>query len=266
MPTPDTFFVRPARRSDLRVLGRLGAALAHAHHSWDPGRFFVVDDMEKGYAWWLGKELKNRRAVVLVAERCGRVIGYAYGRLERRDWNALRDACAVGVDLMVEPGQRGRGVGRALAMALLQALGRLRAPRVILLAAVPNRKAQRLFRQLGFRPTVIEMMRELAAEEKPPRGGRQSRRQLTASRRGPLRPPRSRSPAPRSARVFADNGHVAHLMRACSRPTAPRSKSALRRACRKRTCTTGSPNMPEHRVGSRRWRSGRKPCHTCCQG
>jgi hypothetical protein len=31
------------------------------------------------------------------------VVGYAYGRLEPRDWNSLRDACGVGVDLVVVP-------------------------------------------------------------------------------------------------------------------------------------------------------------------
>lgn len=156
--------IRPARRSDLPALGRLGAALAAVHHAFDPERFFVVADMHEGYAWWLGKELESPRAVVLVAARGRRVLGYAYGRLEGRDWNALREACGHAIDLIVEPGARGRGIGRKLASALFDALAERGAPRVVLEAAARNRGAQALFRSLGFRPTMLEMTREAPAK------------------------------------------------------------------------------------------------------
>jgi len=164
----DSITVRPARPSDLKALGCLGATLARAHHAWDPARFFIVDGMDEGYAWWLGKELKNRRAVVLAALRQERIVGYAYGRVEPRDWNALRDACGVGIDLFVEPQARGVGAGRRLCEALLQALRAKGAPRVVLHAAARNREAQRYFRAQGFRPTMVEMTLELG-EPPPPR-------------------------------------------------------------------------------------------------
>ena len=162
----DAVLIRPARAADLPTLGKLGAALARAHHEWDPKRFFVVPSMHEGYAWWLGRELKNRSAVVLAAERRGRIIGYAYGRLEDRDWNALRDACGVAVDLIVEKRARGLGAGRLLAEALLEALRKKGAPRVVLQAAAPNTNAQSFFKSLGFRPTMIEMTRECAPARK----------------------------------------------------------------------------------------------------
>lgn len=155
--------VRPATPSDLPALGRLGAALAALHHEFDPRRFFVVPDMHEGYARWLGKELENPRAVVLAAARGRRVVGYAYGRLEGRDWNALLAPCGHAIDLVVAPEERGVGVGRALALALFEALEARGAPRVVLSAAARNRHAQRLFRALGFRPTMLEMTRESAA-------------------------------------------------------------------------------------------------------
>ena len=152
--------IRPARPSDAAALGRLGAELARLHHAWDPERFFVVDDMEEGYARWLGQELGSPGAVVLAAARGRRVVGYAYGRLEPRDWNALRDRCGLAIDLMVEPAERGAGLGRRLTEALVTALVARGAPRVVLQAAARNRSAQRLFRALGFRPTMLEMTRE----------------------------------------------------------------------------------------------------------
>jgi ribosomal protein S18 acetylase RimI-like enzyme len=154
------FVVRPARESDLRALGRLGAALAQAHHGWDPERFFVVDGMAEGYAWWLGKELKSRAATILVAVRGRRIVGYAYGRIEPRDWNALRERCGHAIDLIVDPAERQGGVGRSLAEALVKRLGEMGAPRVVLEVAARNRLAQRFFRSLGFRRTMIEMTLE----------------------------------------------------------------------------------------------------------
>ena len=109
-PAPE---LRDARASDLPALARMGAELAREHHRMDPARFFLPDEpIERGYAWWLGKELVNPRAAILVAVRRGRAVGYAYGRIERRDWNTLRERCAVGVDLWVAPPERRRGLGR----------------------------------------------------------------------------------------------------------------------------------------------------------
>lgn len=156
MTRPD-LVVRPAQKSDLPSLGRLGAGLARAHHGWDSERFFMPEAGAEGYAWWLGKEMKNRRAVVLVAARGRKVVGYAYGRIEPRDWNLLRDECGVGVDLMVAPFERGHGAGTMLGKALLEALQAKGAPFIVLQAAAKNTQAQKLFKRMGFRPTIVEM-------------------------------------------------------------------------------------------------------------
>ena len=160
------FLVREATESDLPALARLGARLARMHHRLDARRFFVVPGMEKGYAWWLGKERKNRKAIVLAAVRTGRggketVVGYAYGRIEPRDWNSLRETCGVGIDLMVEPRARRSGVGSALVEAMATGLAKRGAPRVVIQVASLNPDAQAVFGRLDFRPTMVEMTREL---------------------------------------------------------------------------------------------------------
>jgi GNAT superfamily N-acetyltransferase len=167
VPTAPSFLVREATVADLPALARLGARLARMHHRMDPRRFFVVDGMEKGYAWWLGKERRNRKAIVLAAVHLGRggresVVGYAYGRIEPRDWNALREECGVGIDLMVEPRARRAGIGAALVEALAAGLAARGAPRVVIQVAARNPRAQAVFGGLGFRPTMVEMTRELA--------------------------------------------------------------------------------------------------------
>jgi ribosomal protein S18 acetylase RimI-like enzyme len=163
----------------------------------DAARFFLPEEpMEEGYAAWLGKELANPRAVVLVAEASGEIIGYAYGRIEARDWNTLRDRCGVAVDLWVEPEARGAGTGARLVHALCAALEARGAPRVVLNVAARNPSASRLFERLGFRPTMLEMAREAgaAAPARSRSPGRASPRARAASAR-----PRGGAP-PRGSR------------------------------------------------------------------
>jgi RimJ/RimL family protein N-acetyltransferase len=201
----DPIVVREAEKDDLPALARLGAGLSRMHHRLDPRRFFVVPDMETGYAWWLGKERRNPAAVVLAAVRRGRggverVVGYAYGRLEPRDWNSLRDACGVGVDLVVVPGVRGRGVGRALVEALCQALAARGAPRVVIEVAARNPRAQAVFARLGFRPTLLELTRELPVGRGPGQALRDRARGARPSDRRLGSRPRPRADRPAATR------------------------------------------------------------------
>jgi GNAT superfamily N-acetyltransferase len=152
--------VRPATKQDGPALGRMGAALARLHHRFDRKRFMLPADVEAGYRWWLLRELKNPQAVVLVAQVEGRPVGYAYGRAEPRDWNALREACGAFHDLWVDKPQRALGVGALLSESMMTRLTLLGCPRVVLTTASQNRPAQSLFTRLGWRPTMIEFTRE----------------------------------------------------------------------------------------------------------
>jgi len=167
--SPARVAVRDARAADLPALARMGARLARAHHAMDPDRFFLPPEpIEDGYAWWLGRELASPRAELLVAVRRGRPLGYAYGRIERRDWNTLRERCAVGVDLWVEPRSRRGGVGRLLVEALVERYRERGEPRLVIQVAAANPLAREIFAGMGFRETVVELARELG----PGRRGR----------------------------------------------------------------------------------------------
>jgi len=154
--------IRAATEADVPALGRLGASLLRLHYSFDRQRFIAPrDNVEEGYGWFLGGQLRDEEAVVLVADRGGAVAGYVYAGLEPHSWKELRDAAGFIHDIIVDDAARGAGVGRALieaASAWLKAHG---APRVILWTAERNHAARRLFEQAGFRRTMIEMTREL---------------------------------------------------------------------------------------------------------
>ncbi len=155
-----TLEIRPARRDELPAVAALAAKLVHLHHAFDGARFFVPEHVTEGYAWWFAKEIDRPEVVLLVAARGDRLVGYAYGRLEDRDWNQLLDACGALHDLWVDDGERHGGVASALVDAVVGALRDKGAPRVVLHVAEANEAAQALFARLGFRRTMVEMTRE----------------------------------------------------------------------------------------------------------
>ena len=154
--------IRAATGRDLEAIGKLGTLLVRTHYEFDPKRFMPTQPgMEQGYASFIGTQLADPDVVVLVAERDGAVGGYLYASLEARDWMSLRDAAGVIHDIIVDPAQRGVGMGRQLLEAGLAWLREHGAPRAVLSTAQRNEAAQRLFASVGFRPTMIEMTREL---------------------------------------------------------------------------------------------------------
>jgi ribosomal protein S18 acetylase RimI-like enzyme len=120
--------------------------------------------VERGYEWWLGRELPRDGVVILVAIVGDQIVGYTYSTIEERDWNLLLDAHAGLHDIYVDEDQRGAGVGARLLDATIAELTRLGAPRLVLMSATQNVAAQRLFAKHGFRPTMVEMTRELGDE------------------------------------------------------------------------------------------------------
>lgn len=160
MPTSTT--IRQATSADLPALGRLGALLMRTHYDFDPQRFMEPgSDPADGYAWFLGRQLKDDDVVIFVAERQGEVVGYVYAGLEPISWKELRDACGFIHDVVVDERARRGGTATALIEAAVVWLGERGAPRVMLWTAEQNPGAQQLFARLGFRRTMIEMTKEL---------------------------------------------------------------------------------------------------------
>jgi ribosomal protein S18 acetylase RimI-like enzyme len=160
--SPSAAVVRRATSADLGSLGRLGALLVQEHHDFDGRRFLAARNRTPDdYATFLGSQLDEPDMVVLVAEKDGGVIGYAYAAVEGYDYKSLRGPAGVLHDLIVHPEYRGRGVGRLLLDAALSYLQSRGAPRVVLSTAERNTSAQRIFERMGFRRTMVEMTREL---------------------------------------------------------------------------------------------------------
>lgn len=85
---------------------------------------------------------KNPAARYLVAEKDGRIIGYAGA------WVIL-DECHI-TNIAVAEGERGQGTGRKLTEALMRYVSNLGAAYATLEVRVSNVRAQHLYASLGF--------------------------------------------------------------------------------------------------------------------
>ncbi|GAB2484818.1 GNAT family N-acetyltransferase [Jatrophihabitans fulvus] len=91
----------------------------------------------------------QRRWAWLVAERDGRVVGYAYGG-SFKERAAYRFACEVSVYL--DTGLRRTGLGRALYQALFPRLAERGYRTAVAGMTLPNPASEGLHRALGFEP------------------------------------------------------------------------------------------------------------------
>lgn len=153
--------IKQATARDLPKIAKLAGELVRQHQAFDAKRFLFIENPESGYEWWFGKELQNKKAIILCAKLGTKIVGYAYARLEPKDWNALLDAHGALHDLLVAEEARGQGVGRKLLERVQSELRARGAARLVLHTATKNLAAQKLFAALGFRKTMIEMTCEL---------------------------------------------------------------------------------------------------------
>lgn len=153
--------IRDMTAAELDAAALLAEQLVQLHHRWDTTRFFITQDIAKGYRWWFEKNLGQKGVLLLVAEVDGVIAGYLYGSLEERDWAKLLDAHGAIHDVFVAAAFRKRGVAKALMETAKERFGALGAKQLVLYSASANAEGQALFRSIGYRPTMVELTLDL---------------------------------------------------------------------------------------------------------
>jgi len=169
---PESTIIRTAVTGDLPALCRLAEELVRRHVAFDPGRYQPPADVAAGYAELLGRHVGDPASVVVVADRAGELVGYAFGVVEPPSLVALAGRAGWIHDLYVSVGARRLGVGGLLLDTAVAGLRRIGCPGGVLLGvAAQNVAAEALFRSRGFRPTLQEMaLGPWPAEDAEPNG------------------------------------------------------------------------------------------------
>jgi ribosomal protein S18 acetylase RimI-like enzyme len=136
----------------------LSEGLVSAHHELDPSRFISVD-MLRGddYTARVRSEIESGHVTVRVADVDSRIVGYVFAGIEPASWKELRREAGYIHDLVVDETHRRAGIGSALIASALEWFDARGVTRIMLWTAPQNTDAQRLFRRVGFRQTMIEM-------------------------------------------------------------------------------------------------------------
>jgi ribosomal protein S18 acetylase RimI-like enzyme len=160
--TGPAYTVRPARAADAEGVAAMWQVMADQHRAYDPQVWCWADDA-RGH--WLQSFLRHLDAddmVCLVAEDdAGELAGFLVACV--KDSPAIFSSRRMGEvwDLLVRGPHRGRGVGKTLVAAALDALRDRGAEGVILHVALDNPEAVGLYRALGLRPVMYRMFKKL---------------------------------------------------------------------------------------------------------
>ena len=151
--------IRRAKMDDLAAIVDLGVELARQHFSYDQQRFTgePFEPLEQTHQDFFREQLDNPNSVFLIAEENGRIIGYAFLRIERKSLGDLLDDGVWLHDIYFEENARGRGVGKFFFDTVIDEAKKLGSKSLMLTVSPHNATAQEFFAKRGFRQTMIEM-------------------------------------------------------------------------------------------------------------
>src|SRR5688500_5989745 len=152
--------VRLAVREDANAVAALALKLVMQHQEYDPLRFSRLGDLE-GMAWFYGSKTEAEDAAVFVAEAGSKIVGFAFVQYEERNYAGLLRTAAWLHDIYIEESARGAHIGKQLIEAAIEAAKGFGADKLMLSAAAKNESGRQFFERMGFRKTMVEMMRSL---------------------------------------------------------------------------------------------------------
>lgn len=143
--------IRPARGSERQALLGLWVALIQHHRELDPGYPHLPRSeagLREGLLAEIERALADSRCTILVAQVAAgtgdELAGFCFAELEP-------EATASIHELFVQPGERRRGLGRALVGATLDRLAEQRPVKISVRVESANTEAQQFWNKLDFR-------------------------------------------------------------------------------------------------------------------
>ena len=156
--------IRPATPEDVPnvvpMVEKLIAFLAER----DAEKYQPLRNVGEMYDSWLRVRAADARSVFLVAERApGQLVGFLVGTVEKEITIYRLTEYGFIHDLWMEPDYRNEGLGRQIVTLAVESFRKIGVNQVRLDVLVSNAAAQGLFKSCGFRPSILEMLTDLAA-------------------------------------------------------------------------------------------------------
>jgi ribosomal protein S18 acetylase RimI-like enzyme len=155
--------IRPATPDDVPAVLPMVRKVCAFHESLDPAKYSFRDDPGRMYDRWLVSRARDPRSVFLVAEaEPGRLAGFLVGTVEAEIPIYRVKEFGFIHDLWVEEKYRNEGTARQMVTLTVERFREMGVPQVRLDTAYQNEPARNLFAACGFRPSIVEMLTELA--------------------------------------------------------------------------------------------------------
>ncbi len=151
------------------------AQICAFHEKLDPAKYGFRPNPAERYRNWLAERATDPRSVFLVADAAStgeppRLVAFLVATVEREiPIYRLREFGFVH-DLWVEEDYRNEGIARQLVALALEKFRAIGVTQVRLDTAAGNEPVRALFARSGFRPSVVEMLIEMPANDANPLG------------------------------------------------------------------------------------------------
>jgi GNAT superfamily N-acetyltransferase len=157
----DTMNVRVGLPGDFATVMPMLREFHALHEQWDRRRYALRPDADERFQRWLCTASEDPRALVLVAEEGGRIIGFL-GTLVESDVPIYAcDEYAVVFALWVEPAHRRHGAATALLELAAREYAAMGIRQIRIRTATANTVGRAMLERAGFSPATVDLLREL---------------------------------------------------------------------------------------------------------
>jgi GNAT superfamily N-acetyltransferase len=159
--------IRHAAIEDISAIASLAVELARQHHKYDEKRFDLTtfEPLQESHTEYLLGQFRDPKSVFLVAELGGKIVGYAFLRIEPASLLGLSTEGVWLHDIYFEEPARGRGISQLFFDVIIEEAKKLGSDHLMLGVSPQNVAGQKFFTKIGFRPTMHEMRLDFMPEE-----------------------------------------------------------------------------------------------------
>jgi ribosomal protein S18 acetylase RimI-like enzyme len=122
-------------------------------------------DAEARFRRWIGRTAEDPRAMLLVAEDAGQIVGFLSTMVETDPPIFRCDQYAVVLEFWVDPPHRRKGAGQMLVETAVKELAAMGLRQLRIRTAAGNEPARQMLAACGFRVGTIELVRDVEEEK-----------------------------------------------------------------------------------------------------